>query len=108
MRPGGWVGRTRTHDLPPDWRHVIVPRILLRDKGICYLCGAPGADAVDHVNPGNDHRDNNLAAVHERTPPHCHRRKTSIEGLLGYAEKWRGESEIPGRWPGEKHPGMAR
>lgn len=59
--------------------------VLARDRGICYLCGRPGADAVDHVvaqsRGGPDHLDNYLA-VHDRNPPHCHRAKTNRDRAL--------------------------
>lgn len=69
----------RAARLPGDWRtrRLIVFK---RDQGVCYLCGNPGADTVDHVIAGDDHSLNNLKAVHDRTPPHCHRYKTSQEG----------------------------
>jgi 5-methylcytosine-specific restriction endonuclease McrA len=74
-----WLGSTRRERLPSDWntRRLIV---LKRDKGICYLCGVEGADAVDHIQPGDDHSLHNLGSVHDRTPPHCHRAKTAQEG----------------------------
>ena len=73
-----WVGSTRKARLPKDWptRRLIV---LKRDKGICHLCGEPGADTVDHIIQGDNHNLNNLAPVHDRTPPHCHRYKTTQE-----------------------------
>jgi 5-methylcytosine-specific restriction protein A len=51
-----------------------------RDKGICYLCGGENADTVDHIKAGDDHSLTNLAAVHDRVYPHCHRAKSSKEG----------------------------
>lgn len=43
------------------WR-VIRQRILIRDGYTCQLCGAEGADSVDHIVPrrlgGTDHDDN--------------------------------------------------
>jgi 5-methylcytosine-specific restriction protein A len=54
---------------------------LKRDKGICYICGGDGADRVDHIVAGDDHSLTNLAAVHDATPPHCHRAKSSAEGI---------------------------
>jgi 5-methylcytosine-specific restriction protein A len=54
--------------------------VLRRDKGICYLCGEAGADTVDHIVAGDDHSLPNLASVHDRIPPHCHRLKSSNEG----------------------------
>jgi 5-methylcytosine-specific restriction protein A len=57
--------------------------VMRRDDGICYLCGQPGADAVDHVNQSlqDDNRLSNLKAVHEQVEPYCHRYKTAQEGL---------------------------
>ena len=74
-----WAGSTRSERLPKDWntRRLIV---LKRDKGICYLCNATGADTIDHVVPGDNHDLSNLKAVHDSTPPHCHRQKSSQEG----------------------------
>lgn len=74
-----WQGSTRKQRLPKDWptRRLIVLR---RDKGICHLCGQPGADTVDHIQPGDNHELTNLAPVHDRVPPHCHRYKSSAEG----------------------------
>ncbi|HEX5119827.1 MAG TPA: hypothetical protein VFW65_31970 [Pseudonocardiaceae bacterium] len=78
---------------------MIVPRILARDRYLCHVCGGPGADAVDHVIPGDDHRDSNLAAIHDATPPHCHRYKSSAEGNTA---RWRlRETRTP-----EPHPGL--
>lgn len=88
--PGGWVGSTRRSRLPPGWASTIVPRIMARDRGICHLCGQPGADTIDHKQPGDDHRDANLGAVHDHNPPHCHRAKTTREGMIArwqYREK---------------------
>jgi len=79
-----WQGSTRRERLPSDWgtRRLIVLR---RDKGICYLCGGSGADTVDHIVPGDDHSLTNLAAVHDRIAPHCHRAKSSKEGQQAQA-----------------------
>jgi len=99
--PGNWAGSTRHARLPPGWKRRIVPRILARDRGICHLCGQPGADTVDHVQSGDDHRDSNLAAVHDTNPPHCHRRKSSREGNAARSAR-RGAA----RHPGERHPGL--
>lgn len=73
-----WQGSWRKQTLPKDWntRRLIVLR---RDQGTCYLCGGEGADTVDHVIPGDNHSLENLKAVHDRTPPHCHRYKTTKE-----------------------------
>lgn len=75
-----WQGSTRKERLPQDWntRRNIV---LKRDNNVCYLCGQPGADTVDHIEPGDNHDLTNLAAVHDRVEPHCHRTKTAYEGI---------------------------
>lgn len=74
-----WAGSTRLARLPRGW-HATRARILRRDRRICWICGGPGADAVDHVTPGDDHSDANLRAVHHDIAPWCHRRKSSLEG----------------------------
>lgn len=78
QRPA-FYGSTRKERLPRDWntRRLIVLR---RDGGTCHLCGQPGADTVDHIQAGDNHELTNLAPVHDRTPPHCHRFKTAAEG----------------------------
>lgn len=94
--PGGWAGSTRKARLPDDWPRRVAD-IRARDKGICYLCGQPGADTVDHVRRGDDHSLANLAQVHDRNPPHCHRYKTSAEGNAARERE---------RRPAETHPGV--
>jgi 5-methylcytosine-specific restriction protein A len=54
--------------------------VLERDDYTCHVCGGSGADTVDHVIPqsqGGADRLANYAAIHDRTPPHCHRAKTN-------------------------------
>lgn len=46
----------------PGWRKTRA-RILKRDRYICQLCGKPGADSVDHIQPvsrGGTDADANL------------------------------------------------
>lgn len=76
-------GNFRKDRLPSDWR-ARREIVMQRDRGICYLCGEPGADTVDHVNQSmdDDHSLENLAAVHDLMPPHCHKRKTAMEGVM--------------------------
>jgi 5-methylcytosine-specific restriction enzyme A len=102
--PGQWAGSTRRGRLPTDWPDR-VRRVKARDKGICYLCEQPGADTVDHIVPGDDHALTNLAAVHDRNPPHCHRAKSSAEGAA--ARKTKG-GYVSQRRPRERHPGITR
>lgn len=93
---GGWVGSTRSSRLPHNWASDIVPRILTRDHRICWLCGGPGADAVDHKQRGDDHSDANLAAAHDKTWPHCHRKKSSAEGNAARPRERREPEPHPG------------
>lgn len=96
---GHWKGSTRRSRLPPDWASHTVPRILHRDHHLCYLCGHAGADTIDHIQPGDNHADWNLAAVHDRNPPHCHRYKSSAEG---HTARW----AVREKRPAERHPGL--
>lgn len=78
-----WTGSTRRDaTLTKEWRRLRA-RIMRRDQGICYLCGKPGADTVDHkvpVSQGGTDDPSNLGAVHDRNAPHCHRAKSAREG----------------------------
>lgn len=76
-----WVGSTRKERLPRGWESLR-QSILIRDKGVCYVCGGQGADAVDHIEPGDDHKPSNLAAIHQDIEPYCHRGKTANEGHI--------------------------
>lgn len=92
-----WEGSTRSRRLPPDWP-ARRQRVLARDRGVCHVCGLPGADEVDHVNAGDDHRDENLAAIHGRP---CHATKSAREGNAARALR-----RVPRRRPAEPHPGL--
>ena len=86
-----WPGGRR---IPESTRQ----HVLRRDRGICYLCGQPGATQVDHKTPhhqgGTDHPDN-LGAIHARP---CHLNKTLAEAQAARA--------LPPRTrPPEAHPG---
>lgn len=54
--------------------------ILKRDEYICYVCGNPGADEVDHKIPvwkgGAKSDPGNLGAIHSSP---CHEDKTAAE-----------------------------
>lgn len=91
-----WRGSTRRKRLPPGWAKTCA-RILERDRGICHVCKKPGADDVDHINAGDDHRDENLAAIHRRP---CHARKSGQEGNRASPKP------PPIKRPAEKHPGL--
>lgn len=85
----------RSTPLPSNWKHLRAG-VLKRDGGICHVCKQPGADAVDHIVPafrGGTDDETNLAAIHDRAPPHCHRTKTAHE------------ANPPRRRPATAHPG---
>jgi 5-methylcytosine-specific restriction protein A len=89
----------RTKPLPRDWGRIR-KRVLRRDQGICYVCGRPGANQVDHIVPvsmGGGEEDANLAAIHERP---CHAAKTSREAN---AQNPRAQ---PRKRAEERHPGL--
>lgn len=92
----GWETSDRRQRLPPDW-NARRRRVLERDRGICHVCGLPGADQVDHVIAGDDHSDANLAAIHA-VP--CHRDKTTAEAAAARARQPRRQR------PAERHPGL--
>jgi 5-methylcytosine-specific restriction endonuclease McrA len=54
-------------------------QVMLRDDGICHVCGLPGSDEVDHVialaEDGADD-ESNLAPIHSKP---CHEQKTQAE-----------------------------
>jgi 5-methylcytosine-specific restriction protein A len=66
QRPAGWEAMRRA--------------VLDRDGGICWVCGGKGADTVHHLrSKGHAGRDDprHMVAIHDRTPPHCHRAVTN-------------------------------
>lgn len=82
-----WALETESHrDLPSNWKSIR-KQVLERDKYVCYICGGPGADSVDHVVPrwlmrgnGDAHNLSNLKAAHFNVEPYCHRNKSTLEG----------------------------
>lgn len=89
----GW-----SYDTPKAWTSTR-RRILKRDRGICYICGRPGADQVDAKIPesqGGQHVDSNLGAIHSKP---CHEDKTRHEIAAGRARKSRLRTTEP-------HPGL--
>lgn len=69
----------RKERLPDDW-NIRRNTVLRRDNAICYICGGPNADSVDHIIAGDDHSLDNLAPCHQNVAPFCHRKKTAQEG----------------------------
>jgi 5-methylcytosine-specific restriction endonuclease McrA len=103
MPNGRWATSNRKDRLPADWqaRRTEVFRIY---GDVCHWCGEPGADEVDHVHAGDDHRIENLRPIHsQRTVQRCHVFKSSAEG--GRAA----QARMPKRArPAEAHPGLRR
>lgn len=55
---------------------------ILRASDICWICGQPGADAVDHVIPvarGGTDDPTNLRPAHHDVPPKCNRLKADLD-----------------------------
>lgn len=101
----GWQNSDRRDRLPPDW-HSIVARIMRRDQRMCQwkfdddtLCLDPARD-VDHIVPGDDHRDANLRALCARH----HKRKTGQEGAAAMHARRRKIANSFKRT--EEHPGL--
>jgi 5-methylcytosine-specific restriction endonuclease McrA len=76
-----WEGSEWTR--PANW-DAIRRAVLERDQYHCQLCGGPGADTAHHLvmksRGGTDTMDN-LVAVHDRNPPHCHRAETNRQRI---------------------------
>lgn len=106
--PGGWQGSDRRDRLPADWPAIVV-RIKRRDQGRCTQQLPSGKRCprgepefrvqVDHLKPGDDHRDVNLACKCEAH----HSKKSSQEGN---SARW-GKKKITPRTEGP-HPGRLR
>ncbi|MFF7254805.1 HNH endonuclease [Streptomyces microflavus] len=100
-----WSGSDRRERLPADWPRIRI-RILRRDGHRCTHRDQYGerceelATDVDHIVPGDDHRETNLRAL-------CgfhHRAKSSREGAYALAAQRR---RIDRRFRRtEAHPGL--
>jgi 5-methylcytosine-specific restriction enzyme A len=101
----GWANSDRRQRLPDNWPSI-VRRIKRRDGNQCreimpngVRCPEVGTD-VDHVIPGDDHRDSNLRLLCEWH----HQRKSSREGGQAAAKKRRKNATKFRR--DEAHPGL--
>jgi 5-methylcytosine-specific restriction endonuclease McrA len=95
------VTTRRVTPLPRNWGQIR-RRILRRDQGICYVCGKPGANQVDHIVPasrGGGDEDENLAAIHAYP---CHAAKTAREANA------RNPRAVQRKRKAEAHPGIIR
>lgn len=89
--PTAWAGSTRSSRLPTDWPRTR-NRILRRDP-TCYACHLAPSTEVDHVTPGDNHHDTNLAGI---CSP-CHRTKSSREGNTARPRRKRTPERHPGQ-----------
>lgn len=93
-----WDRSDRAARLPSDWKRRKA-RVWRRDGDICHWCHEPGADAIDHKRPGDDHRLANLAPIHQDVWPYCHQDKTAAEALA--VRRYKRDSRTR---PPEPHP----
>jgi len=96
----GWNSSTRKQRIGKSgWEEQRQNRRLLtQHRGICHVCGQPGAGQVDHVIPlhrGGQDTDHNKRPIHARP---CHENKTRAESVAAR----RGQR----RRPVEQHPGL--
>lgn len=91
-----WAGSTRRARLPKDWP-ARVKAVRKRDRDTCYVCGGKRCGnrniEVDHVQPGDDHRLENLATIGRA----CHSTKTSREAHA---------NRLSTKRKAEPHPGL--
>lgn len=95
-----WQGATYYTDIPQSLK----ASVLRTHKGVCHVCGQPGATQVDHIHPqawGGTHDPANLAPIH---PEPCHREKTQHEAREGRKLK----PPPKQRRAAEPHPGLLR
>ena len=108
---GSWETSDRKLRLPRDWT-AIVKRILKRDGHRCtwidyeegrrVRCVATVGLEVDHIVPGDDHRDENLRTLCREH----HWRKTAREAGAGRAKR-RAEIHRRFRREPERHAALA-
>lgn len=80
-----WAGSTRAQriTLSGSAQQARRRRIIDRDRGICHVCGKPGANQADHKVPlaeGGADTDDNMGAIHSDP---CHKAKSSEEARRG-------------------------
>lgn len=83
--PTPWQGTTRRTRTLNGWAQQRRAQRILREHAdqdgspTCHVCGKPGADQVDHVQPlsqGGTDTDENLRPIHAKP---CHQNKTQQE-----------------------------
>jgi 5-methylcytosine-specific restriction endonuclease McrA len=81
----------------PRWQHIVA-MIVVRDGGICHICGGLGATSADHVVPladGGSNWPQNLRAAHA----HCNYAKNARRSS-GLRDHTRHRSRPAGEYPG--------
>jgi hypothetical protein len=80
-----WATSDRRSTLPPNWPALRAAAGLRNPDRVCWKCGLPGGEALDHKNGDPlDHRLANLDWIHDwrsvrdgRSPVNCHAQKTA-------------------------------
>ncbi|MGE0133749.1 MAG: HNH endonuclease [Dehalococcoidia bacterium] len=100
------VSTYRTAPLPRHWA-ALRKAVLHTHRGVCHVCGLPGATEVDHITPasrgGTDH-PSNLAPIHGRRDVIEGRAKTNCHG----AKTAREAGATARKREPERHPGAIR
>jgi 5-methylcytosine-specific restriction protein A len=91
-RGPAWSGSTRSSRLPAKWDQLRREADRLNPNRTCHVCGRPGGDELDHIVPGDDHSQNNLAWIHNDP---CHRQKSSREGAAARPRLYRDPEQHP-------------
>jgi 5-methylcytosine-specific restriction enzyme A len=84
-RPQGWhpsVKRTDPFYRSSEW-YAVRRHVMQRDRGICRVCGRPGANLVHHIierKDGGSDDPSNLASVHRACHGKLHPSKGGAHG----------------------------
>ncbi len=81
----GWASSRRRELLPSNWEQLRADATLRNPAHVCWRCGRPGGEALDHKNGDpEDHRPENLDWIHDwrsvragRSEVNCHAKKTA-------------------------------
>lgn len=87
-----WQRSNRRQTLPKNWPALRVEADRLNPEHVCWKCGRPGGEALDHKNgDGDDHRQENLDWIHDwrsvregRSSVNCHAAKTADDRLSAH------------------------
>lgn len=84
-----WATSDRRSTLPANWEQLRTAAGVRNPAHLCWKCGLPGAEALDHKNGDPlDHRLENLDWIHDwrsvkagRVERNCHAQKTRDQQL---------------------------